>query len=130
MKCVEFNIDGQLPDMNTIIDTAKIKKNKYSAYRKMKADNDFIVRTSCPNLKFKLKYAYFIHITWVTPDRRKEKDNIRAGMKFILDGLKGKLLVNDGYNNVGDFRDSWDIDKENPHINVRIYYREEDVSDE
>jgi len=126
MHKLSFTIPSQLPSLNEIIDIAKLKKNKYAAYRRMKSDYDFIVRTACPHVDFMLDHIRHINMLWITADKRMDKDNIRAGVKFILDGMQGKILTKDGYNNIGAFSDSFDIDKSNPRVVVTIYFNEED----
>jgi len=127
MEILKFTIEGSLPNLNQIIDIAKLKRNKYAAYRKLKSDYDFIVKASCPNVSFIISHINHMHIHWVSVNRRIDKDNIRAGIKFILDGMQGKLLTQDGYNNIGTFSDSFSIDKEKPRIEVTIYFKKENT---
>lgn len=62
-----------------------------------------------------------LHFKWYVPNRKKDKDNIAFGKKFILDGmLKAGLLENDGWKQIGNFRDSFYIDKEKPRVVVEI----------
>lgn len=126
MKKICFTIPTELPSMNEIIDIAKHKKSKYAGYRNMKSDYDFIVRMSCPNTGFMLKHIKHMKILWVSKDRKKDKDNIRAGIKFILDGIQGKLLTKDGYKNIESFSDVFKVDKENPRVEVTIFYNKGD----
>lgn len=126
MHKITFTIPTTLPTLNEIIDTAKFKKGKYGAYRRMKSEYDFVVRTACPHTDFMLEYIRHINVLWISKDKRTDKDNIRAGMKFILDGIQGKLLTKDGYNNIGAFSDSFELDKSNPRVVVTIYFNEED----
>lgn len=123
---LNFTIPSELPTLNEIIDTAKFKKGSYGAYRRMKYEYDFIVHCACPNPGYKLKHIKEVNVTWVTKDKRKDKDNIRAGMKFILDGMADKLLPKDGYNNIGSFNDTFKVDKSNPRTEVELIFDEED----
>lgn len=62
-----------------------------------------------------------VHFHWFEPNKKRDKDNIRYGSKFILDGLReaGKL-PNDGWAWVLDMSDSFDVDKLNPRVEVTI----------
>lgn len=62
-----------------------------------------------------------LHFKWYVPSKHKDKDNIAFGKKFILDGmLKAGLLENDGWKQIGNFKDSFYVDKENPRVVVQI----------
>lgn len=126
-QVLKISVEGTLPDLNRIIDTAKIKKNSYAAYRSMKKDYDFLVRSSCPSTDFLITRIDCVHMHWVSENRRIDKDNIRAGVKFILDGMEGKILTKDGYKNVGGFRDTFALDKENPRVEVTLFYQNENT---
>lgn len=63
-----------------------------------------------------LRFDYF------EKDRRRDKDNV-AGVahKFIIDGLvKMGILNDDNWNHVDGFEDHFEVDKENPRIEVTI----------
>ena len=62
-----------------------------------------------------------LHFKWYVPNRKKDKDNIAFGKKFILDGmLQAGLIENDGWKQIGNFKDSFVVDKENPRVVVEI----------
>ena len=62
-----------------------------------------------------------LHFTWYVPSKRKDKDNIAFGKKFILDGmLQAGLIENDGWKQIGNFTDTFVVDKENPRVVVEI----------
>ena len=56
-------------------------------------------------------------------DKRKDKDNIAAGAKkIIFDALvKSDKMENDGWSQVGDWSETFEVDKERPRIEVSIY---------
>lgn len=62
----------------------------------------------------------YIYYTWVEKDRRRDKDNIAAfGRKVIQDALvKAGVLKNDGWANIAGFSDAFAIDKETPRVEV------------
>lgn len=113
---MKFVIQGQLPDMNEII---KASKSHYGAYSSMKKKYTEIVAWSAINLPI-IESADF-EIVWYCKNKRKDKDNIRAGLKFILDGIvQAGKLENDGWKQVGDISDRFEVDKNNPRIEVII----------
>ena len=60
--------------------------------------------------------------TWYEPNRRRDKDNICAGgRKVIQDALvKGGYLRNDGWKEIAGFSDEFRVDKSCPRIEVEI----------
>ena len=70
---------------------------------------------SPPSLPITIKF------TWICKDRRKDKDNVRVGAKYILDGLvEAGVLRGDGWNQIQGFTDHFDIDRKNPRIEVEL----------
>lgn len=113
---VEFIIPGELPSMNEIV---KKSKQHHMSYANMKKKYTEIVEYSATGLP-EIKRGDF-EITWYCKNRRKDKDNIMAGQKFIFDGLlKAGVLKNDGWGEVGNVSHFFQIDKTNPRIVVRI----------
>ncbi len=63
-----------------------------------------------------------ISITWYEPNKRRDKDNIVSGKKYILDSLVDcGVMENDGWANINEFRDKIFLDKDNPRIEIEIY---------
>lgn len=110
----KFTIPGELPDLNQII---KAAKSHYGAYSKLKKDNtDLIVYLAKKLPKIE---RVDLEITWYCKDKKKDKDNITAGIKFILDGLvKAGVIENDGWKQIGDISHKLKVDKHNPRIEV------------
>ena len=115
---MKFTIKGELPDLNQIIAASK---SHYGAYSSMKKKNTELVQWSAKGLE-KVDRADFI-ITWYCKNRRKDKDNITGGgLKMILDGLVvAGILENDGWKQIGDISHKFEVDKENPRIEVEIH---------
>ncbi len=111
-------IPGELPDLNEIIEASK---NHWGSYSSLKKANTQLV-AFCTKRDTKRKYNKIdLEITWYCKDKRKDKDNIMAGTKFILDGLVAAgVIQNDGWTNIGDIRHKFDVDKQDPRVEVRI----------
>ena len=113
----KFTISGKLPGLNDYINAER--SNRYIA-AKMKKQAEQIILWSLGK-KIKFDKPVFITYRWVEKDRRRDKDNICFAKKFIQDALvRAKVLKNDGWNDIADFKDSFDIDSKNPRIEVTI----------
>lgn len=103
--------------MNEIV---KVSKEHHMKYANMKKDYTALVQMSAEKLP-KIERADFT-INWYCRDKRKDKDNIMAGQKFIFDGLvKAGVLKNDGWSEIDQVLHRFDVDKNNPRIEVEIF---------
>lgn len=109
-------IPGELPDLNKIID---VSKQHYMKYRNLKKEyTDLVTWLAKGKGKFE---RIDLNITWYCKNKRKDKDNIAVGIKFILDGLvAAEVIKNDGWKEVNNFNHIFKVDKENPRIEVEI----------
>lgn len=114
-------IPGELPDLNTIIAESKKGRGKYQPYNDIKRQHtSMIALIARSKIKKKLN-KIDIEINWICKNKRKDKDNIIAGTKFILDGLvEAGVIENDGWKQIGDISHKFDVDKDNPRIEVII----------
>lgn len=109
-------IPGTLPSLNEIIDAAK---GHWNNYREMK-------ETYTNHVAWRAKRLPQINsadltITWYCPNKRKDKDNIMGGTKFILDGLqKAGRIENDGWKQIRDITHRFEVDKLEPRIEIEI----------
>lgn len=64
----------------------------------------------------------FMEYTWYEANRQRDKDNISSfGRKVIQDGLvMAHVLCGDGWNHIEGFSDRFEVDKENPRIEILI----------
>ena len=109
-------IPGELPTLNEMIDEAK---THWSNYSEQKKDHTSIVAWEA--IKCKLPYipAVKLEITYIRRDRSYDPDNIAAAKKYILDGLvEAGVLENDGWKQIKGWAEDWDVDKDNPRIEV------------
>ncbi|MFD2658592.1 RusA family crossover junction endodeoxyribonuclease [Gracilibacillus thailandensis] len=117
---IKFTIPGTLPSMNEIIEMSKKHHMQYSIMKKQYTQ---LVKLHAMKLP-KIERADFV-ITWYCQDKRKDKDNITSGQKFIFDGLvEAGVLQNDGWKEIGNVAHVFEVDKENPRVQVKIIERE------
>lgn len=112
-------IPNDLPTMNEIIARNKTHWAKYSKSKKVYTD--YIAILARKQLKPVKKYPVDFCFHWYCPNKRKDKDNIAAGRKYILDGLvSAGIIPGDGWQHVGNFADKFDVDKKKPRIEVIV----------
>lgn len=112
-------IPGEMPGLNTIIAESKKhwsnyahSKKKYTLIAMVFAKRDLVPITKPVSLTF----------TWYCKNKRRDPDNIASAKKYIIDGLvDAKILSEDGWKQIEEFRDRFRIDKDNPRIEVIIY---------
>lgn len=112
-------IEGEFPALNEII---ALSKSHFGAYSKAKKQHTEDVISNCwgePSFE-KVDALYF---TWFCKNKRKDPDNIAAGIKFVLDGLvEAGVLPGDGWRYLGDCQiiHDWAVDKDRPRVEVTI----------
>lgn len=114
-----FEIPGRLPGANEY--TEACRKSARGGGR-MKRHYQELVEWAIIVSKLKpAKGKVDIHVTWIEPNMKRDKDNIHFGTKFILDALVSRqIITNDGWKNIGDLSYSYLVDKQNPRIIVEI----------
>jgi len=118
MMVMIVSIPGELPDLNTYIN--KQRANRFYG-NKIKQEATELVEWYCKGKSKITKYPINITFNWYCKSKRKDKDNIRFGAKFILDGMqKAGIIRNDGWSEIGSLVDNYYVDKKNPRIEVEI----------
>jgi len=111
-------IPGQLPTMNTIINKSK---THWSNYKRMKDNYDAIVQYYAEQQRIKFFESTVLNITYYRKDKRTDPDNIAAAKKFIIDGLvSAGVLEDDGWAVVKGFNETWEVDRENPRVEIEL----------
>lgn len=111
-------IPGRLPALNDITDAAR--RNKFAAAQMKKEYTEmcgwYARAARLPKMK-----RINVSVAWYEPNRKRDKDNIHAGIKFILDGLvQAGVIDNDGWKQIGKISHDVLVDSENPRIEVNI----------
>lgn len=112
-------IPGELPTLNEIINTSKAA---YGAYMRMKSSNDELVAYSCVGSpRGRIEKAVDVVFWWYRTDRRTDPDNVAAGQKFVFDGLVlANVLPGDGWKDVNSIKHFFNVDKDEPRVEVVI----------
>lgn len=118
---VKFTIWGQLPGLNEFIDA---NRRNYHAGAKLKKEAQFLVVTAARKglKRWRPSGPVWMTYRWYEPNQRRDKDNISAGgRKIIQDALvEAGVLQNDGWREIRGFTDEFYIDKNEPRIEVEI----------
>ena len=113
-----FTIPGRLPGLNEITDAAR--SNKFDA-AKMKKEYTELAAWCAKLAKLPRMKCIDISVAWYEPNRKRDKDNIHAGVKFILDGLViAGVIDNDGWKQIGNINHKVLLDKDNPRVEITI----------
>lgn len=114
-----ITIEGALPGLNEY--TRINRTNRFGA-NQCKRDAEAIVllalvRGETPPVAGPVT----IHIDWYEKNRRRDPDNIRFGVKFILDALvRNGVLENDSQRFIKGLSDDFYVDPKNPRVEVTI----------
>lgn len=110
-----------LPGLNEYIEAERSHRQKGAAMKRkwQKAVAAALRR----QLRGPLQEPVIMRYTWYERDRRRDKDNISAfGRKVIQDAMVRDLRVlrNDGWANIDSFSDRFRVDKLHPRIEIEI----------
>lgn len=118
MNQMRLTIPGTLPGTNEILNASN---NNRHVYNELKRNYTTFVALCAKQAKLPVLPPADYTITWYCPNKRKDKDNIMGGQKFIFDGLVAAgRLSNDGWNDIGDIWHRFQVDKENPRVEIDI----------
>lgn len=116
-----LTIPGTLPNLNDYISAERTNRHKGA---KMKVDSGNIVAVAIWQCMrgVRIEKPVFMEYLWVEPSRRRDKDNISSfGRKVVQDALVSTgVLKDDGWKHVVGFSDRFEVDKNNPRIEVII----------
>ena len=116
-----LTVPGMLNNLNDYIAAERAHRQKGA---KMKASNGDIVAVAISQCLrgVRIERPVFMKYLWVEPNRRRDLDNISSfGRKVIQDSLvDAGGLKDDGGKYVVGFSDSFEVDADNPRIEVLI----------
>jgi len=116
---IKYVVQSRLDGMNELI--LANRGNKYAGATLKKENQEIVAWYVKAQGVEKAPKPCDIHIRWYEPNRRRDKDNITTGKKFILDALvEVGVLQNDGWNDIGKLSDEVFLDRETPRIEIYI----------
>lgn len=114
-------IPGRLDGLNKYIGA---NRSNSCAGNNMKKRNERVVKNAIEDCLHgvKIKNPVFMKYIWHEKDKRRDLDNISSfGRKVIQDALvSAGVLGGDGWKHVAGFSDRFEVDMENPRIEVLI----------
>lgn len=125
---MKFIVEGKLPSLNEFIDADRVLiRNAGHCFSKgnelKKVNQKRVISAIQRDLKGKtIKSPIRLVYTFYEPNRKRDKDNIASfAMKVIQDALVQQGIINnDGWKDIDSFECLFDIDKENPRIEVEL----------
>ncbi len=111
-------IPGELPGLNEIIEMSKIHWGEYAKEKRILTyEIALLAKTQIKRKYQKIDLTFY----WYCENRRRDKDNIIAGQKFVIDGLvEAGVIENDGWRQVQNIFHYFELDKKNPRIEILI----------
>lgn len=110
-----------LPGLNEYIEAER--RNRYKGADLKRKWQKSVALALRRQLRGPLREPVTMHYTWYERDRRRDKDNISAfGRKVIQDALVRDLhaLRNDGWANIEGFSNRFQVDKARPRVELEI----------
>ena len=106
---MKVEINMKLPSLNEYVRANRTVSRGYYAGAKMKNEVEEGIMYSLARLP-KITKPVFIRFTWIEKNRKRDKDNIAFGKKFILDAMqKSGQLDNDNWKWIRGFSDSFEL---------------------
>ena len=114
-----FTIRGRLPGLNDM--TREARGNKYTS-AKTKRSCTLLCAAEAKRQKVPvMTRPIVLSVLWVEPNRKRDMDNIAAGVKYILDGLQAaKIIANDGWKDVQGIVHRFAVNARDPHILIEL----------
>jgi hypothetical protein len=114
----------RLPGLNEIIGAAKGCGGRGLGYSTMKSKTTQDIAWQIKAARIPPLKAARFKFTWAEPSRQRDKDNIAAGRKFIMDAFKlVKVWGNDGWKQVIGWSDEFQV-SDKPGVLVEIFPEE------
>lgn len=121
---IEITIKHELMDLNNYINAERT--NRFKAAKIKKKQTELVAaeirKAMLGGLEFKREnFPLDFEFHWFMKNKRKDKDNIVFAKKFIFDGMIASgLIENDGWKEIGTFKDVVAVDKEFPRVEIKI----------
>ena len=120
MKRLNLVYKGRLPAMNEIIGANR--RNFYMGNKlKQKTQQDIAAQLLLQKRGVEFQEKVNMRIWFYEPNRRRDEDNVKSGLKFLLDALQAiKIIKNDSPKYLHIASDEVFVDRENPRIEIEL----------
>lgn len=114
-----FAVPGRLPGLNEY--TSACRTNAHAGAKMKRAAQDSVLWAIRAARIEPMAGKVDVHVTWVEKNMRRDKDNIRHGIKYILDGLvEAGIIKDDSWTYIGELSDSYLVNKREPRVIVEL----------
>lgn len=121
----KLTICGRFPGANDYIKAERTNRHMASAMKRKYTDAVCLAAINKRLPAF--KEPVFVTVDWWEKNKRRDPDNIRFGIKFVLDGLvRAGVLVNDTQAWILGIEDRYHVDRDNPRVTITLQTGDED----
>lgn len=121
---IKIVIEQELMDLNNYINAERSNRFMASKIKKEQTAivSNVIKKEMAAGLVIKEEhFPLNFEFHWFMKNKRKDKDNIVFAKKFLFDGMiDSGLIANDGWKEIGTFKDVVAVDKEFPRVEIKI----------
>lgn len=115
----QFTIPGKLSSLNEYI--SRCRQSPIAGAALKRKEQDRVVKAITDAGIKPMKTPVDVLIEWFEPNMRRDKDNVRSGIKYILDGLvEAGIIANDGWKHINTITDAYYVNKSDPRVRVTI----------
>lgn len=115
---MKITLIGEFTDLNTYINAER--RNRFLG-AKLKKDNHHLALSQLTTQEIITEYPVDVTMNWHTPTSRKDPDNTAFAIKFILDALTEKgILEGDTRKHINSIHHHFFVDKENPRVEITL----------
>ena len=116
-----IEIPGELPGRNEAEAAARGNKFCGAALKHKHTNRVAMAALRCRDTAWVPMRRFHVRVMWRCRNKRKDPDNITAGIKYLLDGLvSGAIVTGDRWANVLSISHTWTVDKEAPGVVVEL----------
>lgn len=122
---LSFEVPRRLPGANEY--TEACRKNARAGGRMKREATEAVAWAARAAGAHPMRCPVTVRITWVEPNMRRDKDNVRFAAKFVLDGLvTAGVMPGDGWKHVEMIEDRYLVNARNPRVVVEVIDGRED----
>ena len=112
-------IRAKMPNLNDVIAASKRHWSYYS--KEKKRWTEIVAQEAKAQGLYKMRLPVWVRTTYYMKTRRGDPDNVRVAIKYILDGLvQAGVLEDDSQRWIVGFQDLYDLDRDDPRIEVQL----------